>query len=57
MIPGETIATGAPSKCPDCGDIPDLNIYRSQARAALRVIKADPKCCCATIAHAALRET
>ena len=30
-IPGETIATGAPTTCPDCGETPELSVHRSNA--------------------------
>lgn len=31
MIPGETIATGAPSTCTDCGVTPVLKVHMSAA--------------------------
>jgi len=31
VIPGETIASGGPETCPDCGKTPTLGIYRSNA--------------------------
>jgi hypothetical protein len=30
-LPGETIATGAPPRCPDCGRMPKLDVYMSAA--------------------------
>lgn len=31
MIPGETIATGAPKTCEDCGVTPRLGVYSTPA--------------------------
>lgn len=31
MIPGETIASGAPETCPDCKVTPSLKVLRSHA--------------------------
>lgn len=31
MLPGETIMSGAPSTCPDCGVTPELDVHRSAA--------------------------
>lgn len=31
MFPGETIATGAPKTCPDCGVTPKLGVHESMA--------------------------
>jgi hypothetical protein len=31
MLPGETIASGADPKCPDCGTVVTLDVYRSNA--------------------------
>jgi hypothetical protein len=31
MIPGETISTGAPATCEDCGVTPELKVHKSPA--------------------------
>jgi len=31
LLPGETIRSGAPSTCPDCGVTPLLGVYKSGA--------------------------
>jgi len=31
MIPGETIASGAPKKCNDCGVTPPIKVHQSAA--------------------------
>ena len=30
-LPGETIASGAPPRCPDCAVMPRIDVYRSGA--------------------------
>jgi hypothetical protein len=30
-LPGETIGTGAPTRCPDCGVMPPLRVHMSAA--------------------------
>lgn len=41
VMPGETIATGAPNKCPDCGKILELQVCHSGAGYYIGTI-----CCC-----------
>lgn len=31
MLPGETIQSGAPPRCPDCHEVPRLDVYQTPA--------------------------